>query len=198
VQKLFVSVVLIVYSLVFASSSSAATIGFSPVAQSASLGDPVSVDVVVSGLGGEIVSAYDLDVTYDATVLDATSVTFSPFLGDPSFFEVFEGFNLGTVGVVDLAALSLLSDASLLSLQGGSSVVLATLEFMTVGFGTSLLDFSWDAWNDVTGAGGAPLDVESDSGSIDVPTPVPVPAAIWLFGTALLGFIGFSRRTVVS
>ena len=26
---------------------------------------------------------------------------------------------------------------------------------------------------------------------------VPVPAAVWLFGTALLGFIGFSRRTQV-
>jgi hypothetical protein len=35
------------------------------------------------------------------------------------------------------------------------------------------------------------------SGAIDnlVYNVVPVPAAIWLFGTALLGFIGFSRRT---
>ena len=29
------------------------------------------------------------------------------------------------------------------------------------------------------------------------PSPVPVPAAVWLFGTALIGFIGFSRRTKV-
>jgi len=28
-------------------------------------------------------------------------------------------------------------------------------------------------------------------------SPVPVPAAIWLFGTALIGFIGFSRRTTI-
>jgi len=35
------------------------------------------------------------------------------------------------------------------------------------------------------------------SGAIDnlVYSVVPVPAAIWLFGTALIGFIGFSRRT---
>jgi hypothetical protein len=26
-------------------------------------------------------------------------------------------------------------------------------------------------------------------------SPVPVPAAFWLFGTALIGFIGMSRRT---
>lgn len=29
------------------------------------------------------------------------------------------------------------------------------------------------------------------------PSPVPVPAAVWLFGTALIGFIGFSRRRSV-
>ena len=29
------------------------------------------------------------------------------------------------------------------------------------------------------------------------PSPVPVPAAVWLFGTALIGFIGMSRRTKV-
>lgn len=28
-------------------------------------------------------------------------------------------------------------------------------------------------------------------------SPIPVPAAFWLFGTALIGFIGFSRRTTV-
>jgi hypothetical protein len=28
-------------------------------------------------------------------------------------------------------------------------------------------------------------------------SPVPVPAAVWLFGTALIGFIGLSRRTKV-
>ena len=31
----------------------------------------------------------------------------------------------------------------------------------------------------------------------DIP-PVPVPAAFWLFGTALIGFIGMSRRTSLS
>ena len=28
-------------------------------------------------------------------------------------------------------------------------------------------------------------------------SPIPVPAAFWLFGTALIGFIGYSRRTAV-
>ena len=35
-------------------------------------------------------------------------------------------------------------------------------------------------------------------GPDDQPPAVPVPAAFWLFGTALIGFIGMSRRTNVS
>ncbi|MCP4333688.1 MAG: VPLPA-CTERM sorting domain-containing protein [Gammaproteobacteria bacterium] len=28
--------------------------------------------------------------------------------------------------------------------------------------------------------------------------PVPIPAAIWLFGTVLIGFVGISRRRKVA
>jgi len=29
-------------------------------------------------------------------------------------------------------------------------------------------------------------------------SPIPIPAAIWLFGTALIGFVGMSRRKKVA
>lgn len=35
-------------------------------------------------------------------------------------------------------------------------------------------------------------------GNVAPPNPVPVPAAFWLFGTALVGFIGVSRRRKVA
>jgi hypothetical protein len=35
-------------------------------------------------------------------------------------------------------------------------------------------------------------------GNTSTPSPVPVPAAIWLFGTALLGFVGISKRRKVA
>lgn len=52
-------------------------------------------------------------------------------------------------------------------------------------FAAHIADF-----NNVTGA---------DSGwfATSVLPPVPVPAAFWLFGTALIGFIGYSRRRSV-
>ena len=36
------------------------------------------------------------------------------------------------------------------------------------------------------------------TGSVASVSPVPVPAAVWLFGTALLGFVGMSRRRKVA
>ena len=37
------------------------------------------------------------------------------------------------------------------------------------------------------------LIIGIDGCSPDIP-PVPVPAAVWLFGTALVGFVGIARR----
>jgi hypothetical protein len=57
-------------------------------------------------------------------------------------------------------------------------------------FSLAALDGTWslqDASDKYKGLSGAEL-----WGS-----PIPVPAAFWLFGTALIGFIGFSRRTKV-
>ena len=55
------------------------------------------------------------------------------------------------------------------------------------------------------GGGGNSVAIDTDLTSVPnsvyarwTPAPVPIPASIWLFGTALLGFIGVSRRRVVA
>jgi predicted extracellular nuclease len=46
---------------------------------------------------------------------------------------------------------------------------------------------------------GLPLNTFSELGSHSVAvSAVPVPAAVWLFGTALIGFVGMSRRRKVA
>jgi hypothetical protein len=168
-------------------NANAATIGFSPSSSSVGVGDPVSVDIVVSGLGGEIVSAYDLDVLYDDSIVSATGVSLSSALGDEGLFEAFYASSLATSGVIDFAGLSLLSDASLLALQGGDSVVLATIEFSAIADGTTALSFNFDAFNDMKGAGAAVLDLSVNPGRINVGAAVvPEPTAALVFVVGLL------------
>lgn len=59
-----------------------------------------------------------------------------------------------------------------------------------------VLDFSILGWDVADGSFDQPSHA-TYLGSIDV-SPVPVPGAVWLFGSALIGFIGFARRTRMS
>ena len=45
--------------------------------------------------------------------------------------------------------------------------------------------------NDLSDSFGGPLDSTTIAATVQV---VPVPAAIWLFGTGLIGLIGFGKR----
>jgi hypothetical protein len=171
-------------SLTLALSANAATIGFDPSSLTPDVGDPISVDIVVSDLGGEIVSAYDLDILFDPSVLSANFVAFSDALGSPG--ESFLDANLSASGVLDVAGVSLLSDAELLSRQGGDSVVLATLGFTYLG-GSTTLSFSFDAFNDVKGAEAAVLDLADGTGRVgEAPIPEPSAALAFAAGAALV------------
>jgi len=180
--------------LLLPSTALAVSIGLDPVAQSVQPGDAVSVDVVFSDLGGEVISAYDLDVTYDAAVLMATDVLFTTQLGDPDalfFPEVFNDFDLSAAGLVDLSQLSLLFDDELFALQGGDTVTVATLAFKAIGAGTTELAFVFDAVNDVKGRDAAVLPIDASGASVRVEgpssqSPVPEPSAALLFAVGSL------------
>jgi hypothetical protein len=169
----------------FGGPVNAATIGFAPASVIAAVGDTFSVDVVVSDLGGEIVSAYDLDIVFDASVLSATGISFSGALGGIAFHD----HDLAP-GLVDLAGVSLISDAALLALQGGDAVTLASIAFTKTGEGQAALDFVFDAVNDVKGANGEILPIDAVPGSV---APIPEPTAALTFGTGLL-VTGFALR----
>lgn len=174
----------------------ATSIGFQPVVQTINGGDIFAIDVIVSGLASasEIVSAFDLDVTYDTSILAATGVTFSSLLGDPALFEADNGSVL-TSGRIDFWALSFLSDAELAFLQQ-DSFSLVTLSFQALGSGTTELLFDPNTLPgiDVKGllAGQLILDVNSTSITVAAqPNSVPEPAMIWM---CLLGLGAFARR----
>ncbi len=79
--------------------------------------------------------------------------------------------------------------------------VTSCLQFPSLDAGTYLAAVSaWDAtfadmWE--VPSSGASDQVVTLTVTARALSPVPVPAAVWLFGTALIGFVGMSRRTSV-
>lgn len=126
-----------------------------------------------------------LDLFYDSSILNVVSVNVTA----PQDIAVASGtINNGT-GVVDTMGFSTFA-----GVNGNFSF--ATIEFVTVGLGDSLLaladanDMVFNFYSDKPPFG-APVDVYTTGANVSV---VPVPAAIWLFGSALLAGAGLLRR----
>jgi hypothetical protein len=182
--------------LLRSASADAVLIDFAPSAQTVTAGAAVGVDIVVSGLGDlsePSLGTFDLDLSYDPSVLSVVSVTLTPLLGDVSLGEAVEVVDLATAGLVDLLLLSLLSPAELDSLQP-ESFVLATLSFDALAPGTSALALTQVLLGD---AFGADLDATTGTGAITVSidgTPVPEPTLAGFLLAAVLGLVAARRR----
>jgi len=177
-------------SIVFVLPAKAVLLSFEPASQIVPVGESVSVDLVISGLGNysePSLGAFDLNITYNPAILDFTGYTLSSYLGDISLWEAVDlSWGETTLGTINLAELSFLSVSELDSLQP-ESFTLATLTFDTLAIGTSSLDISIIALGD---AYGNPLSADVQSGVI---APVPEPATFILIGFGL-GGIGILRR----
>ena len=175
----------------------AAVVGFDPVSQTVVQGNTASVDLVISGLGADILSGFDLEISYDDSILSFQSFTvgpgptgLDPFGLDGGLFSFGAELFPGTAFVQDL---SLEPDATLQMFQP-DSFILGTIVFDTLSTGTSALTFSSALLAGETGPLGTfPLQADLLTGSITV-SAIPVPAAVWLFATGLIGLIGLAKR----
>lgn len=142
-------------------------------------------DGVVGTLGGGFIVDWDPAIL----TLDSYDLTFA---GDQSFAQV---------PVLDNAAGFLNADvSSFLTGVATKDFEIAVLTFSTVGLGTSPLDLSVGTYplgDPIVWADGGGFEPPSQptyvDGSVTV-SAVPVPAAVWLFGSGLLGLIGVARR----
>ncbi len=196
VKKIILLSTLIAGSSLF--SANAAVLSLSPSTLSTDIGaGPVLIDVVVNGLeaGGanDIVSAYDLTLGFDSSILSFSSISVDGSQFEAFPFGFFAGSDSSTSGEISFSLTSIESDAILQVLQG-DSVTLASIAFDTVGTGTSLLDFSHV---DITGLGFLGLPLNAATGSqvtvTSNATSVPEPSILALMSLGLLGF-GVVRR----
>lgn len=162
------------------------TLEFVPSSQTVRVGQPVSLDVMIAGLGRPpSVGALDLDVSFNPTVLLPTGVTFGSFLGDVDLGEALTAFTLSPE-MVDVAAVSLLLPGELDARQP-SVFPVARLSFTTLAVGTSPLIFSQVVVDD---AFGEKLEAIATVGSVAV---IPEPASLLLVGSGL-AWIGATAR----
>lgn len=178
----------ILFGVVFfgASIAHAATVSFSPTSVTAGVGDFIKLDVVMD-FTGEPTLGGGTDIFYDASVLSFQSFDFgtttlaldSGFSRSPDVLTnkleglAFGNFNglsgPGTIGTLTFRAIALgditLTMAVTSEANKGGEFISATT------FGPQLVSF---------GTAGVSI--------------VPIPAAVWLFGSGLIGLIGVARR----
>ncbi len=173
-------------------ASSGVSLALLPALSETDVGGTVSIELAIADLGDGLppsAGSFDVDLTFDDSLLRLDSVDFGASLGAPlSLQEVLPG-----AGEVSLAEVSLLSPGELDALQS-DGFVLANLQFTAVEVGTSEVAFA-DA---LVGDGfGQPLPVEL-LGPANVvstaATAVPEPGALALFALGSLVVSAAVRR----
>lgn len=187
-----------------APASAAVVVTFTSADTQYDVGETVVVEARISGLGDEILSAFDTDLVFGAGVLSATSVTFNAVLelggvADSYYDATFAGGRVGTI------AGSLLDDPTLVASQADEFLLLI-YEFRAIADGVTTLTLGADLdfERNFVGLDALSLDVEVGSLCIAVGTgrcgggdnAVPVPGTLALSALGLLGLVlpGARRR----
>jgi hypothetical protein len=182
----------------------AITISFDPVSQNTVLGNPASVDLIISGLGDlqtPSLSTFDLNINFDPTILAFSSATFGdPILGDQLDIGGFGGFmdaSITSPGVLNTYEISFDLPSDLDGFQAGN-FILASLTFNTLALGNSTLILSDVILGD---AEGEPLPASLESSRINVTDgsqSVPEPSTLILIGSGLFALGGkrFFRKHI--
>ena len=171
-------------TLAFSSYSQAATITWNTVSSTVNATDIFILNIIGTDFAvGEDVEGGDLDLLFDPTVLNVLSVSVDPVW-------TFES----SAGTIDNVAGSVLGIKAYSFASVTENFTIASIEFQAVGVGGSnsalLLSepvlFPW-------ASAGFAINPTFVAGDVAI-AAVPVPAAVWLFGSGLLGLLGVARK----
>ena len=206
ILRRFVFTILILVPLLVAhgAKTHAVTLSLDPVTQTVNLGDPVLVDLKISGLGffaAPSLRVFDVTVSFDRSLLSYSSAKFGIGLdhgvfGSDQRITPYSGF-------VNFLEISLEPVLDLITGQQ-DIFTLATLNFKAIASGTSSLMPIVSILLDPDNVEFSPTDVIGANVTITAPVPFPapvtLPAAFPLFagGLGLLSLLGWRRNRVAS
>lgn len=156
-----------------------------PPAQNYFIGDIITADLKISGLQNEDLGLFNLNLSYDDSILSYDSYTLGTGLGN-GVMDISLADNFLTAGIINLAGY--VADTS----PQDDEVILATLNFIGTGAGISELSIVDSI---MYSDSGSPLSLYAspNPGFVNV-NHAPVPAAAWLLGSGLLGLVGIRSR----
>jgi hypothetical protein len=185
--QLIISIIAVVALLT--SHSFAALINITPTSTDVNVGNNVTVDIVVSEFAvNEKLSAFDIDLGYDSSVLALSIYNLTSGIGSLTAGELIDLSTLIAPGQLNLSGLSLLENFSFQE----SAFKLASVTFSAITEGTSALTLTVNALGN---AFGEPLysSLTIKNGSVN---SVPEPSTVILFctGLFLLAIVSLRKR----
>lgn len=183
----------IAVSFMFASIANANVIlSLDPVNQDAVIGEQVSVNVMISGLGdfqALSLATFDIDIAFDTSALSFAGYSLGSELGADLFASVDTSWGEWAPGIVNVSELSLLTNTELWDFQPGA-FALAELVFDVIAApATSSLGF---IFADLTDTNGDTINIVG-VGDASV-TGVPAPATLALMGLGMLALFARQKR----
>lgn len=170
-------------------------VSLSPSTSYGLVGDTMYVDLLWSGDSGDYLGAWDVDISYDSTVVSYSGASFHTGVDSWGCIICGDGSVSGTI---DLYESSLDSVANLIANQDGlgNAFTLATLEFQALADGFSGLVFGASIFGDEIGNAITPKLVNGGIciGDDLCATPVPEPGSLLLM---LLGGLGLVSRRII-
>jgi len=177
--------------LLVAGQVNAASVGFNNNSSSVNQGETFSL--TVQGSGFDTIVGGGLNLSFDASILQINSVTINQ-----SVFEFYIGGGTEE-GILDNSFGQLLNTSFNTFFGAAGDFDIMDINFTAVGSGVSNLALSesslWVFADDLGGYYGDQITFDPATVQVASVSAVPIPAAVWLFGSGLIGLAGVARRS---